>query len=237
MEIKGKVTLITGASSGIGKATAELFSREGAKLGLAARSHETLKKMASGIPGAIAIKADMTKPDEIRQMVKTASDHFGRIDILINNAGQGMRAPVEFTHYEDLAYLMSLNVYGPLIAMQEVIPIMRKQGGGTIVNISSGTTLAAFPTLGGYASTKAALRMISNTARNELAGDNIIVSTVLPGATATNFYRNMIKGRISPPSSPMQLPPMDPVEKVSEGILDVVRTGDPEKILAQIARR
>ncbi len=179
MDVKGKVTLITGASSGIGKATAELFSKEGAKLALASRSYDTLTGIAAGLPDAIAIKVDMTRPDEIRQMVKTATLHFGRIDILINNAGQGLRAPIEFTHYQDLAYLMSLNLYGPLIAMQEVIPVMRKQGGGTIVNISSGTALAAFPTLGGYASTKAALRMISNTARNELARDNIVVSTVL----------------------------------------------------------
>jgi NAD(P)-dependent dehydrogenase (short-subunit alcohol dehydrogenase family) len=234
MDVNGKVTLITGASSGIGKATAELFSRNGAKLALAARSYDTLTTIASGFTGAIAIKVDMTRPDEIRQMVKTAAGHFGRIDILINNAGQGLRAPVEFTHYQDLAYLMALNVYGPLVAMQEVIPIMRNQGGGTIVNISSGTTLAAFPILGGYASTKAALRMISNTARNELAGDNIIVSTVLPGATATNFNRNLLKGRIPFTGPEMPMPPLDPVEKVSEGILDIVRTGAAEKVLAQI---
>jgi NAD(P)-dependent dehydrogenase (short-subunit alcohol dehydrogenase family) len=237
MDVKGKVTLITGASSGIGKATAELFSREGAQLALAARSYDKLVKIASGMPGAIAIKADMTRPDEVRQMVKTAADHFGRIDILINNAGQGFRAPVEFTHYQDLAYLMSLNVYGPLIAMQEVIPLMRKQGGGTIVNISSGTALASFPTLGGYAATKAALRMISNTARNELAGEKIVVSTVLPGATATDFSRNVLKGRLPFTPQQMQMPPLDPVEVVSEGILDVVRTGDAEKILARIQPR
>ena len=234
MDVEGKVILITGASSGIGRATAELFSREGAKLALAARSYDALKKIASGMPDAIAIQADMAKPEEIKNMVKTATTHFGRIDILINNAGQGLRAPVEFTHYEDLAHLMQLNVYGPLIAMQEVIPVMRKQGGGTIVNISSGTTLAAFPTLGGYAATKAALRMISNTARNELAGENITVSTVLPGATATNFYRNLLKGRVPFSASKMQMPPLDPVEVVSEGILDVVKTGAAEKILARI---
>lgn len=80
---------------------------------------------------------DIIEPDEVRQMVQKTYDHYGRLDVLINNAGRGLRSPVEHIDLNDFAYIMSLNVYGPVVAMQSAIPIMRKQGGGTIVNLSS----------------------------------------------------------------------------------------------------
>ena len=139
MDIKGKVAIVTGASSGIGLATARILSGKGAKLVLVARSKGKLEKLTKELPEAIAIIADISKIEEVKNMVELAYEHFGRIDILVNNAGRGYDVPVEKTDIEIFHYLFDLDVVGPLVAMKEAIPIMRQQGGGTIVNVSSGT--------------------------------------------------------------------------------------------------
>jgi NAD(P)-dependent dehydrogenase (short-subunit alcohol dehydrogenase family) len=140
MEITGKVIIITGASEGIGYATAQLFARHGAKLALVARSEEKLRALASACPEALVIPTDMRDEQAVRTMVRSVEQHYGRIDALINNAAQGMHVPVEQADLQQYRSIFELNVVGPLVAMQAVIPIMRRQGGGVIVNISSGTT-------------------------------------------------------------------------------------------------
>ena len=124
-------------------------------------------------------------------MVSRAMEHFGRIDILVNNAGQGYDAPVEKTEIPTFRYIYDLNVIGPLVAMQQVIPIMREQGGGTIINISSGTALMNLPGMSPYSSSKRALAGISLAAREELQADNIVVSVVYPYITRTGFRRTL----------------------------------------------
>ena len=193
MDIKGKVAVVTGASSGIGLATAKLLSSKGAKLALVARSKNKLEKLAEELPEAIAVTADISKVDEAENMVKQAYEHFGRIDILVNDAGQGYDVPVEKTDIKIFRYLFDLDVVGPLVAMKEAIPLMRRQGGGTIVNVSSGTALMQLPDNGPYSALKRALAQISLTARIELAKDNIVVSVVYPYITLTDFEKNTIK--------------------------------------------
>ena len=128
-------------------------------------------------------------------MVKKVKDHFGRVDILINNAGQGYDASIENTDINEFHRLFDLDVIGPLIAMQQVVPIMRQQGGGVIVNISSGTALMALPNMGAYSSLKRALAGISLTANEELKEDKIVVSVVYPYITLTDFEKNTIKAK------------------------------------------
>lgn len=193
MDINGKVAIVTGASSGIGLATAKLLSSKGAKLALVARSKDKLEKLAKELPGALAIPADVSKVEEVKNMVKQAFEHFGRIDILINNAGRGYDVPAEKTDGEIFHYLFDLDVVGPVVAMKEAIPIMRKQGGGAIVNISSGTALMYLPNMGPYSALKAALAQISLTAREELKEDNIDVTVVYPYITLTDFDKNTFK--------------------------------------------
>ena len=132
----------------------------------------------------------MRKPEDIRNLIHHVRDRFGRIDILVNNAGQGLLSPVETIDLDDYRAIMELNVFAVLSAMQEVIPIMRKQGGGTILNVGSLVSKNTFPTLAAYASTKYALNALSLTARQELAKDNIIVSVFHPKMTATDFGQN-----------------------------------------------
>ena len=164
MEIQDKVTLITGVSGGIGLATARLFAARGARVALAARSAELLEQLAVALPEALAIPTDMRDEAAVAAMVAAVDQRYGRLDVLINNAGLGMYAAVERTSLAQYRSLFELNVVGVLAAMQAVIPLMRRTGGGLIINISSGTTKMILPGTGPYASTKHALNGLSMVA-------------------------------------------------------------------------
>jgi short-subunit dehydrogenase len=226
MNIKDKVVIVTGASEGIGKALAETLAGKGAKLVLAARSEDKLKALAAKLPGAIAVRADMRKPKDVAALVEAAISAHGRIDILINNAGQGMYGPVEGVDIELYKSAMELNVYAPLRAMQLVIPHMRKSGGGMLLNISSMVSKNAYPSLGPYASTKYALNALSFTARAELAKDKIIVSVFHPRMTATRFGENAIGARPSysggSGGGAARAPEVDSAEQVAAKVLELI---------------
>jgi short-subunit dehydrogenase len=228
--LRGKTAIVTGASSGIGLATAQLLAANGVKVGLVSRSGKVLEEISSTLPGSRAIPADMTKILQIRKMVNKAMKYFGRIDILVNNAGQGYDAPVERTEIDTFRYIYDLNVIGPLVAMQLVIPVMRAQGRGTIINLSSGTALMHLPGMSPYSSSKRALGDISLAARQELQGDNIVVSVVYPYITLTNFEKNTI--RAIPVHEDEQEPtgpyPADTAEFVAGKIAGGIISGEAE---------
>jgi short-subunit dehydrogenase len=190
----GKVAIVTGASGGIGLATAQRLASAGARLALAARSGEKLDQLAAGLRScraeALAVPTDMRVKEQVEQLVQKTFQHFGRIDILVNNAGQGLAGFVENVSLDDVLKIFELNFFGPLYAMQAVIPRMRRGGGGLIVNVSSMVSKMHIPGLSGYAASKAALNILSETAGYELAGANIKVSTVFPRITATDFGKN-----------------------------------------------
>jgi NAD(P)-dependent dehydrogenase (short-subunit alcohol dehydrogenase family) len=234
MNIADRVVIVTGASSGIGLATARLLAEHGAKVALAARSRDKLNRLSMELPDSFAILTDMRSPEDIRNMVAKVLGHFGRIDVLINCAGRGYDAPLERIQIDKFRELFELDVVGPLIAMQLVIPIMREQGGGTIVNISSGTSLMHLPNMSAYSSLKRALNSITLTAREELAGDGIVVSAVYPYITLTDFDRNMLgveSGDLEQSDAEIDanLPPPDSAEYVAARILEVIETGEPEQ--------
>ena len=115
--LNGKTAIVTGASSGIGRATAQLLAKNGVKVALVSRSKSILEDLSGTLPGSRAFPADMTKTPQIGSMVSRVMEHFGRIDILVNNAGQGYDAPVEKTNIDTFRYIYDLNVIGPLVAM------------------------------------------------------------------------------------------------------------------------
>lgn len=199
MELKDKVILITGASMGIGEATARKLAKMGAKLVLAARSIDKLDHLAKELSGrgaeVLAVPTDLREPASIQRMVAAAMDRFGRVDVLINNAGQSIAGAVSDVNLAELRLIYELNIFAVIEAIQAVTPVMRRQGGGVIVNISSMTSRMTLPGLAGYASTKAALNLLTETARAELAPDNIRVLLMLPRTTATDFGQNALGNR------------------------------------------
>jgi short-subunit dehydrogenase len=233
MDVKGKVAIVTGASGGIGLATAKILSSKGAKLVLVARSKDKLEKLAKELPNAVAVPADISKVDEVKNMVKQAYQHFDRIDILVNNAGQGYDVPVEKTDLEVFHYIFDLDVVGPVVAMKEAIPIMRKQGGGAIVNVSSGTALMYLPNNGPYSALKRALAHISLTARQELKEDKIAVTVVYPYITLTDFDKNTIKDTSlqkeeEAPEAREAFSKADTAEYTAQRIVEGIETGGAE---------
>jgi len=227
MELHDRVVIVTGASSGIGAACARLAAREGAHLVLAARRTERLEALAAELGGALPVTTDMRDPDQVRGLVDAAVAAFGRVDVLVNNAGQGLHVPVEEVRLDDLQAVVELDLYGPLLAMQAVVPLMRAQGSGSIVNVSSGTTLRVIPGIGPYSAVKSALNQLSATARAEWAADGIVVSLVHPGITATEFHQSLRAGGMRGGSHIVSQTP----EVVAEAILEAVRTGAAEVVV------
>jgi short-subunit dehydrogenase len=190
MQIKDHVFIVTGASSGIGLSTAMALSDRGAKVALLARSSNALQKLAEQLPGSFPVTVDMTKFGRVREAIRAVHQHYGRVDGLVNNAGRSYAASIEEIEPEIFDEIFHLNVLGPIIAMQAVIPVMRAQGSGSIVNINSGTAFMTVPQYSVYSSSKRALLGFSLTARAELEKDRIVVSEIYPFITATNFGKN-----------------------------------------------
>ena len=192
MQIKDHVFIVTCASSGIGLATAVALSGCGARVALLARSTEALEKLARQLPGSLPVTVDMTQFDRVREAVQVVHAHYDRIDGLVNNAGRSYAASVEGIDPAVFEEIFRLNVLGPIVAMQAVVPPMRKQGGGSIVNINSRTAFMTIPQYSVYSSSKRALLGFSLTARAELEKDHIVVSEIYPFVTATNFGKNRL---------------------------------------------
>ncbi len=232
MQVQDKVVIVTGASSGIGEATAKLLAQHGAKLVLAARSQDKLTEFARELPGSLVLPTDMANEEQVKEMIRRTEEHFGRIDILINNAGRGYYTPIERIDMQEYHDLFEVDVVGPLVAMQAVIPLMRKQGTGMIVNISSGTTLMYRPGVGAYSSLKRALNALTLTARAELAQDGIIVSLVYPYITSTNFANVSTRRAESSERRPWQgntnAQPPDTAEHVADLILATINSEEAE---------
>lgn len=234
MDVQGKVVIITGASMGIGAATARVFAEAGAKLVLAARSADKLEVVAQSLPPqaeALSVSTDMTNPAQVKALIDKAYAHFGRIDILINNAGQAAAGSVATVNPDHYRQIIELNLFGPLYAIQAVVPKMQAQGGGVIINISSNVSKMAIPGIGAYASTKYALNGLSLTARNELAADNIRVVLFLPGLTATDFGKNALRGGATDgprPTSGQSMPKPDTADDVARKILEAAITEPAE---------
>lgn len=186
MNLTDKVIIITGGSSGIGLAAAKMLEAEGAKIAIAAPTTH-LQSAKALVPSAFAVETDMTDYDSVKNMIDSVYAHFGQLDILVNNAGRGYEGPLELIDVTKLDHLFKLHVSGPLLAMQCVIPIMRKQGAGKIVNVCTPTAKMPIPGLGAYSTTKAALRYMTLVARKELAKDNISVSLFYPFITSSGF--------------------------------------------------
>ncbi len=195
VEFSEKVFLITGASYGIGAATAEILAAEFKEISLiiTARSEDKLEIIANkcrqlGVK-VLVLAADLSDTEAVKGLAKKAIEHFGGVDVLINNAGYGQMGPIELVSSEEAKQQFAVNFHGPLTLTQALIPVMRDRGGGRIINVSSLSGRMAFPVAGLYSCSKFALEALSDVLRMELGGFNIKVTVVEPGPVKTEFIR------------------------------------------------
>lgn len=225
MDVQNKVTIITGSSTGIGRATARLFAEHGAIVVLAARSADKLEALAEEIRSkgceVLVVPTDVTQEDAVQNLVAKTIQAYGRIDILINNAGLGGAGAIAEYPVDAYRRMIEINLLGPYHGMQAVIPSMREQGGGLIINVSSTATKQMYPTVGPYSSTKHALNSLSNIAQLELAPENIRVVIVYPHNTASDFVSNgLIHGSINAEVPADAATPEFVAQKILEAAID-----------------
>src|SRR5712671_2681699 len=192
--IKDKVVAITGASSGIGEATALLLAERGAKVVLGARGSDRLKALAARIAdaGGEASHAptDVKRRDDLSRLVNLACDRYGKLDVLVNNAGIAPTSLLDELRVDDWEEMIDVNIKGVLYGIAAALPLFRKQGFGHFVNTASTAGLITKPTMSVYSGTKFAVRAISEGLRQE-AGDKLRVTIISPGFVRTDFTESM----------------------------------------------
>ena len=229
MDIDGAVVVITGASSGIGAATARAAAAAGARSVLLARREDRLRELSAELGDALFIRCDVTRPDEVTAAVHAILARHGRIDGLEINAGQGLQSAIDEIEPDDFRAILELNVVAPQMLMRAVIPIMRKQGGGSIVNVGSGISFFALPESGAYSASKAALAKLSAIARAELADTGIAVSTLYPFITRTEFVTSLRAGHEAAVRLESNFEAMrQTTEQVADAVLQLIATGEEQ---------
>ncbi|HEY3691411.1 MAG TPA: SDR family oxidoreductase [Pseudonocardiaceae bacterium] len=228
-----KVVLVTGASRGIGRAVALAFAREGAQLVLAARSVNRLAQVETEVRAlgsqALSVPTDMTSPDAVMALVNAAMSRFGRIDVVVNNAGIGKVGGIELATFEDdLRQTQQASLFGMIHLTQRVLPVLRKQGFGTIVNMSSVMGRKAFARFGSYAIVMHSVSAFSDSLRQEVAGSGIRVSVIHPALTATDLLREAEEAEMPPPFRHMT--PLSS-DDVARAVVSAVRRGKRRVVL------
>jgi short-subunit dehydrogenase len=199
MELAGKVVVVTGASMGIGEAIAQIFADHGAGVVLLSRDAARVEAARGRIghqERTLALSCDVRHREEIDRALGLTMHHFQRVDVWVNNAGRGLLDSVAEMEMAAVRDMFETNFFGAVAAMQAVIPVMRQQGAGTIINISSVAGHIPLPFHAGYSATKFALNAIGKAARVELKGSGIHVLTVCPGYVRTGFGENEVIGTV-----------------------------------------
>ena len=228
MDIKDKVVIVTGASSGIGAAAAREFGREGAKVVLAARRFERLQAVAHEIElmntgaQALVVRTDISKFEDIEKLVNQTLAAFGRIDVLVNNAGFGRLDWLEkLDPMEDIKDLMDVNVMGLIQTTRQVLPVMIRQRSGSIINICSISGLVGTPTYTIYSASKHAVHGFSEALRREVKPWGIHVSLLYPGGVKTEFAQRAGIKRKTNASTPNFM--VLTAEQVGKAVVKLVR--------------
>ncbi len=198
MDLAGKVVVVTGASMGIGEAIAKAFADHGAKVVLLSRDAnraEAARQRLGSTKELLALACDVRNREEIDRVISLTLHHFGRIDVWVNNAGHGLIDSVASVDMAACRELLETNLFGAIAGMQAVIPVMKQQNSGTIINISSVAGHVPLPYSGCYSASKFAMNAIGKAARVELRKRNINVLTVCPGYVRTEFSMNAVRGQ------------------------------------------
>ena len=232
MKLNEKTVVVTGASSGIGRAVALELARRGATLFLAARRSPELDSVAAlcraqGV-SATPVVTDVGDRDACRKLIDTA----GRVDVLINNAGFAIFDPIESARPEELEAMMSTNFFGAVWCTQAVLPQMLARGDGTIVNVASIAGIMGYARMGGYCATKFAMIGFTESLRDEVLGRGVRVAMVCPGTTETEFFVKAERGKM--PGASRLILGISP-ERVARVICRTAEDGKYRRILPPVA--
>jgi len=227
MKLRGKTVVVTGASSGIGRETAREFARAGSNVVLASRNQKALEALAeelSALPGRrLVVPTDVNDREAVQGMVERTVQEFGSVHVLVNNAAIELHATIAEGKIENMRRVLEVNLFGVIHAVQAVVPHMKRQGTGTIINISSVSGRLVTPYSGIYCASKAALNAISDALRLELAEYGITVVTTQPGYTITRLHENAIRELEMP--RPSRLLRGAPARAVAHKIVQAARHG------------
>ncbi|MBW3622315.1 MAG: SDR family NAD(P)-dependent oxidoreductase [Armatimonadetes bacterium] len=236
-ESSPKRALITGASSGIGRATAELFALKGVEVGILAEIPEQVEEAVRSINDlggrAFPVHADLSRPEDVEDRIHQVEAEHGPVDVLVNNAGIGLQGEIVESRPEDLRLLFEVNFFAMATLSREAFGLMAKRGGGHIINVSSASAKRALPGLGIYAATKAAMHAFSQALRIEGKSVGVHVTEILPMSVRTPFFDNA-RNRSERPyeiSSFSTTP-----EVVAEKIYRAVRHPAPEVYTSTLSR-
>lgn len=248
IDFDDRVVVVTGGSRGLGLEMSRIFVREGAHVVLLARDRAELyraREELSRLPGrseVVTLAVDVSQDDEVQRAVEQVVERFGRVDVLVNNAGVIDVGPLEHMVVGDFERSLAVHLWGPLYTMRAAIPYMRRQGGGRIVNIASVGGLVAVPHLAPYSAGKFALVGLSDAVRAELSADNIRVTTVCPGLMRTGSHlRAGFKGQQSAEFTWFALSAAPPgvsmnAARAARRIVEACRYGDRTLVLGAPAR-
>ncbi|EMA37987.1 SDR family oxidoreductase [Halococcus hamelinensis] len=224
-QIDGSTAVVTGASSGIGEATASALADEGANVVLAARREDELESLADAIEAdggrALAVPTDVTNEDDLDALVDAALETFGTIDILVNNAGVMLLEPVERADRENFRQMVEVNLLGLMNLTHAVLPVMQDQGSGHIVNVSSTAGRQANANSSGYNATKFGVNGFTEALRQEVTGEGVRTTIIEPGAVETEL--------------PEHIPDEEVKEQMEEGLFDSMTPLQSEDIARAVA--
>lgn len=221
--LEGKVAVVTGGASGIGRASALLFAQEGAKVVVAdvdPRGRDVVAEITSAGGTALFVRTDVSQPEDVEALVRSTVETYGKLDIMFNNAGvEGEQQPIADCTVENWDRVLNVNLKGVFLGMKYAIPAMVKAGGGSIINTASTAGLTGYPNLPAYSASKGGVIQLTKTAALEYARKGIRVNCICPGGILTPLVERFTAGL-----------PQEQIQKMVEAVHPVGRFGKPEEV-------